>query len=311
MIVAIVLVVVMLIVGAERFDDYARPVYALIAIVMVVMPFAFTSESNPVVSILVCAAYFLFEALMWITLCGFSQRFRLSTCLIFGIGRGALALGSALGLFGSTLLRLTSATTLYGMVVPFLPIALACLAVGMLFLPHRHDIANAMPSVAAWDAETGERSDEDEESPATPSDGTVPGQNAPAENVPEVAAAQTESAPSDGLRSHASSAVRTEHGGKAPSTVSDSAGTETADQGSGNRGGYYRRKCEIIANRYLLSKRESEILFYLGKGFNASYLEEKLFISEGTAKTHIRHIYRKTDVHSQQELMRMINDIRI
>ena len=41
---------------------------------------------------------------------------------------------------------------------------------------------------------------------------------------------------------------------------------------------------------------------------NAAYLQEKLFISEGTAKTHIRHIYGKTGVHSQQELMRLIDD---
>lgn len=66
-----------------------------------------------------------------------------------------------------------------------------------------------------------------------------------------------------------------------------------------------------MADTYLLSNRESEVLFYLGKGFNAAYLQEKLFISEGTAKTHIRHIYGKTGVHSQQELMRLIDGTKV
>ncbi len=73
-------------------------------------------------------------------------------------------------------------------------------------------------------------------------------------------------------------------------------------------GGRFRGKCETVANTYLLSRRETEILFFLAKGHNAAYIQEKLFISEGTAKTHIRHIYRKLDVHNQQDLMRIVED---
>ncbi|WP_449132491.1 LuxR C-terminal-related transcriptional regulator [Senegalimassilia anaerobia] len=74
------------------------------------------------------------------------------------------------------------------------------------------------------------------------------------------------------------------------------------------RGGRFRGKCETVANTFLLSRRETEILFFLAKGHNAAYIQEKLYISEGTAKTHIRHIYRKCDVHSQQDLMRMVEN---
>lgn len=73
-------------------------------------------------------------------------------------------------------------------------------------------------------------------------------------------------------------------------------------------GGRFRGKCETVANTFLLSRRETEILFFLAKGHNAAYTQEKLYISEGTAKTHIRHIYRKCDVHNQQDLMRMVED---
>lgn len=73
-------------------------------------------------------------------------------------------------------------------------------------------------------------------------------------------------------------------------------------------GGRFRGKCETVANTFLLSRREAEILFFLAKGHNAAYIQEKLYISEGTAKTHIRHIYRKCDAHNQQDLMRMVED---
>jgi DNA-binding CsgD family transcriptional regulator len=86
----------------------------------------------------------------------------------------------------------------------------------------------------------------------------------------------------------------------------ESEGEDTNEQVRG--GGRFRRKCEAVANTFLLSRRETEILFFLAKGHNAAYIQEKLYISEGTAKTHIRHIYRKLDVHSQQELMRTVED---
>lgn len=68
----------------------------------------------------------------------------------------------------------------------------------------------------------------------------------------------------------------------------------------------FRAKCETVANTYLLSVRETEVLFLLAKGNNSATIQEKLYISEGTAKTHIRHIYRKLDIHSQQDLMRLV-----
>lgn len=73
--------------------------------------------------------------------------------------------------------------------------------------------------------------------------------------------------------------------------------------------GRYKKKCRVVANRYLLSKRETEVLFILAKGRNAAFVQEQLFISEGTARTHMRHIYRKLDVHTQQELIDLVESI--
>lgn len=68
-------------------------------------------------------------------------------------------------------------------------------------------------------------------------------------------------------------------------------------------GGAWRRRCERFAEYYRLSPRQTEVLILLAKGRNAEYVQEKLFISNHTARAHIYNIYRKTDVHSQSELM--------
>jgi len=61
--------------------------------------------------------------------------------------------------------------------------------------------------------------------------------------------------------------------------------------------------CNQVAQRYNLSARENEVLILLAKGRNAHYVANTLIISEGTARTHIMHIYRKMDIKSQQVLM--------
>uniref|UniRef100_UPI003A8FEAE0 response regulator transcription factor n=2 Tax=Gordonibacter TaxID=644652 RepID=UPI003A8FEAE0 len=60
-----------------------------------------------------------------------------------------------------------------------------------------------------------------------------------------------------------------------------------------------------------LSRRELEILIALAKGRNASYIQRELTISEGTVRTHMRNIYRKLDVHNQQELIDLVDDMPI
>ena len=94
----------------------------------------------------------------------------------------------------------------------------------------------------------------------------------------------------------------------APAAIAEARFAKPGEPARG--GGRFRGKCETVANTFLLSRRETEILFFLAKGHNAAYIQEKLYISEGTAKTHIRHIYRKCDIHNQQDLMRMVEDAR-
>jgi DNA-binding CsgD family transcriptional regulator len=70
-------------------------------------------------------------------------------------------------------------------------------------------------------------------------------------------------------------------------------------------------KCEALARLYRLSPREADILTYLIRGRNAKYICEKLVISEHTVKSHIYSIYLKTDVHSQQKLMDLVEEFSV
>ena len=64
--------------------------------------------------------------------------------------------------------------------------------------------------------------------------------------------------------------------------------------------------CNSLCSSYGLSPRQAEIFKYLAKGRNASYIESELVVSYHTVKAHIYRIYQKLDVHSQQELIDLI-----
>ena len=58
-----------------------------------------------------------------------------------------------------------------------------------------------------------------------------------------------------------------------------------------------------VAQSYGLSSRETEIFLLLAQGRSRPYIRDSLYLSKNTVATHIRHIYEKLGVHSQQELI--------
>lgn len=65
-------------------------------------------------------------------------------------------------------------------------------------------------------------------------------------------------------------------------------------------------KTEAVAARYDLTSRQAEVLLCLAQGRNASYVAQKFTISSHTAKSHIYNIYNKLGIHSQQELLDIV-----
>lgn len=66
-------------------------------------------------------------------------------------------------------------------------------------------------------------------------------------------------------------------------------------------------RCQELARSYGLSPREEEVLLLLAQRKTVGSIERELFIANGTAKTHIRHIYRKLDIHSRDELSDLLD----
>lgn len=65
-------------------------------------------------------------------------------------------------------------------------------------------------------------------------------------------------------------------------------------------------RCAAISERYRLTPRETEVFGMLARGRNREYIQEKLVVSRGTVKTHVRHVYEKLGIHSHQELIDLV-----
>ena len=61
-------------------------------------------------------------------------------------------------------------------------------------------------------------------------------------------------------------------------------------------------RCHRAAFVYSLTRREEEVLVLLLRGLSTPEIERELCISNGTARNHIQHVYKKLNVHSREEL---------
>ncbi len=66
---------------------------------------------------------------------------------------------------------------------------------------------------------------------------------------------------------------------------------------------------KVIRLYLRLTKREKEITSQLFQGKKAKEIAKELFISERTIEQHKKNIFRKMEVHSMQELMRLASNI--
>lgn len=232
---ACALMIAVMLTQRQHINFMFRPLLPLIAIALVAV--YFIADATPFTTFALLLCYLLFEGTIWVSYADITQRFRLTSFVVFGFGRGALALGALIGMTASLAIpALDSATNPANTLI----VVFACIIFGFGALPRGSELRALI---------VGES-------------------NNPAGEM---------------LR-----------------------GREHAESPEKARAGRFKRKCELVANRYLLSKKETEVLFLLAKGRNAAYIQEQLYISEGTARTHMRHIYKKLDIHTQQELMDLV-----
>lgn len=72
----------------------------------------------------------------------------------------------------------------------------------------------------------------------------------------------------------------------------------------------YERSCRVVGMNAGLTPREAAVLPYLARGRDKQFISEALGISKGTVKTHVKHIYQKTGVHTQQELIDIVEKVQ-
>ena len=65
----------------------------------------------------------------------------------------------------------------------------------------------------------------------------------------------------------------------------------------------FHNSSESAAEKTKLSKRESEILSLLAKGFHDKEIADTLYISFETVRTHLKNIYKKLHVRSRTEAL--------
>lgn len=65
-----------------------------------------------------------------------------------------------------------------------------------------------------------------------------------------------------------------------------------------------------FATRYGLSERETDVFALWVTGHGLKHIQNALFISESTVKTHLRSIYRKCDTHNRAEIIELFENQR-
>ena len=244
------------------------------------------------------ASYFMLEICLWVMYADIAQNYRVSAFTTFGFGHGLLSAGSTLAFLaiqpGGVLEQVVGNPL--GIVV----VGLITLPLGVAVLPNAAELRSTLirgkfcPSLFE-DINDAISLDADEQTPVLSGKAAAENMDGKADDEPE---------------KRASDAGTTDDGagvvaGEELVAVPESA--ETQEQKLGR----FKRKCAAVADTFLLSRKETEVLFLLAKGRNSAAIQEALYISAGTANTHMRHIYRKLDVHSQHELIELVENMEV
>lgn len=94
----------------------------------------------------------------------------------------------------------------------------------------------------------------------------------------------------------------------AAASAGGAAGTAMSGVGRGEPDPISRR-CLVLAQRFALSPRETDVLVAFAHGRNVSYLAERLCLSPNTIRSHSKTLYAKLGVHSKQELLNLVDEV--
>lgn len=292
---------------APAWDTFLRVIVPVLACASIAISLA-VSDSIPLSDLFLLLAYLLIETIAWVHFCFLAHRFQLSPLFLVGLSRGMLCIA----MFASAVV--------VAYVQPFLDsipfgnhafifLALVSCALGYALLPREADLMKQVvqcPAVRLVSIEL------DEGIELMRPAAVVASEDANAGSVAAEAQDNTGSAPAPAMIDEntpgqdESEARTAQRGNLNPSEPNSD--PRAPREGSAPVG-KFSRKVRRVAQTFLLTARETDILFELAKGNSPAYIQEKYYLSVGTVKTHIRNIYRKCNVHKRDDLLRLIEEI--
>ena len=285
------------------FSKGVAPALACAALLASIM-----TEETELADLFILVAYLLIETLMWVIPSCISHETRLSPLFLFGVVRGILTLAMCVGTlaapYAEVLMVQSSLVTILAVTVS--------VALGFAMMPRGTDILRVLTQcplvrlvsleidgdkgiLAARSAQGGDAAGAPDQ--AGEAEGSTKGGPQP----PEEEYADLDADPDEEKAANKATEDRDEEGTR-PDEEPEGRGDDRRPPGR------FTRRVKLVAQTYLLTKRETDILFELAKGNSPVFIQEKYYISAGTVKTHIRNIYRKLNVHKRQDLMRLIEE---
>lgn len=82
---------------------------------------------------------------------------------------------------------------------------------------------------------------------------------------------------------------------------------EEAEAVEHDRAALCQVRIDDVVSKFNIGEREKEVLVLLLEGDSASEISRKLVIANGTAKSHIRHLYKKLGIHNRNELFEIFS----
>ncbi|MCL1799430.1 MAG: LuxR C-terminal-related transcriptional regulator [Eggerthellaceae bacterium] len=67
-------------------------------------------------------------------------------------------------------------------------------------------------------------------------------------------------------------------------------------------------QCSVVAKRYRLTARETEVIELIARGKTVAHIAELLVVSENTIRTHSKRAYVKLNVHKRQDLLTLLKE---
>ena len=234
------------------------------------------------------AAFQCFRALVWMYSADVTERTGAPAFAVFGASQGCAALAVVLGVpIASSLNQAVSVGAAQ------LPV-IASVAVFLIF-------TSAVLVVNPKDLETAWGLIPPGAEPDTATRAQAKGDDAPSDasalceaDAPSGAGAEATSEADAGALSEAHALSDARDG-----TVGANSGASADDPANDDA-------LSFLSDTYGLTARESEVARLLAKGRSLPFIQEELHIAQGTAQTHLVHIYRKLGVHSRQEFLDVV-----